>query len=121
MDEVSNAPETGSSAATAGESTSPLRELAVAAISTVYDPEIPVNIYELGLIYDVDVSPEGNVRVAMTLTSPACPVAEWLPLEVEARVRDVDGVNDVELELVWDPPWNPDMMSEAARLELGFM
>lgn len=121
MDELGNQPEAAISTAAAGENVESLRELAIAAISTVYDPEIPVNIYELGLVYGVDVSPEGNVRVAMTLTSPACPVAEWLPLEVEARVRDVEGVNDVELELVWDPPWNPDMMSEAARLELGFM
>jgi len=91
------------------------------ALSTVYDPEIPVNIYELGLIYDLDISPDGGVKIAMTLTSPACPVAGSLPGEVEAKVREVDGVNDVAVELVWDPPWTPDRMTEAARLELGFM
>lgn len=93
----------------------------IEALSTVYDPEIPVNIYELGLIYDLDVSADGLVKIAMTLTSPACPVAGSLPGEVEAKVRDVDGVQDVAVELVWDPPWTPDRMTEAARLELGFM
>ena len=93
----------------------------IEAISTVYDPEIPVNIYELGLIYDLHVTADNCVRVEMTLTSPACPVAGSLPGEVEAKVRDVEGVRDVALELVWDPPWTPDRMSEAARLELGFM
>ena len=91
------------------------------ALSTVYDPEIPVNIYELGLIYDLHVTADNCVRIEMTLTSPACPVAGSLPGEVEAKVRDVEGVRDVALELVWDPPWTPDRMSEAARLELGFM
>ena len=93
----------------------------VAVLKTVYDPEIPVDIYEMGLIYQVDLRDGGNVYVRMTLTSPMCPVAETLPPEVEAKVRTVEGVNDVELELVWDPPWNPSMMSEAARLELGMM
>ncbi len=93
----------------------------VAVLKTVYDPEIPVDIYEMGLIYEVDLRDGGNVYVRMTLTSPMCPVAEILPPEVEAKVRTVEGVNDVELELVWDPPWNPSMMSEAARLELGMM
>jgi FeS assembly SUF system protein len=91
------------------------------ALCTVYDPEIPVNIYELGLIYDLDVSPDGTVKIDMTLTSPACPVAGSLPGEVEAKVREVSGVEDVSVELVWDPPWTPDRMTEAARLELGFM
>lgn len=91
------------------------------ALSTVYDPEIPVNIYELGLIYDLDVSPDGRVKIAMTLTSPACPVAGSLPGEVEAKVREIESVSDVAVELVWDPPWTPDRMTEAARLELGFM
>jgi FeS assembly SUF system protein len=91
------------------------------AVSTVYDPEIPVNIYELGLIYDIDVQSNGDVHIAMTLTSPACPVAGSLPGEVESRVAEVDGVGEVTVELVWDPPWTPDRMSEAARLELGFM
>jgi FeS assembly SUF system protein len=93
----------------------------IAAISEVYDPEIPVNIYEMGLIYDLDITADHCVRVQMTLTSPACPVAGSLPGEVEAKIREVDGVNDVALELVWDPPWTPDRMSEAAKLELGFM
>ncbi len=91
------------------------------ALSTVYDPEIPVNIYELGLIYNVDIDAGANVAIDMTLTSPACPVAGSLPGEVETRVREVDGVSDVKVELVWDPPWTPDRMTEAARLELGFM
>jgi FeS assembly SUF system protein len=93
----------------------------IEALSTVYDPEIPVNIYELGLIYDLDISDDGRVKVLMTLTSPACPVAGSLPGEVEAKVRDIEAVSDVTVELVWDPPWTPDRMTEAARLELGFM
>lgn len=93
----------------------------IEAISTIYDPEIPVNIYELGLIYDLQIAADDRVRVEMTLTSPACPVAGSLPGEVEQKVRDVEGVRDVVLDLVWDPPWTPERMSEAARLELGFM
>jgi FeS assembly SUF system protein len=96
-----------------------LAQRIVETIKTVYDPEIPVDIYELGLIYEVDVRAENAVYVKMTLTSPMCPVAETLPPEVEQKVRMVEGVKDVELELVWDPPWNPDMMSEAAKLELN--
>jgi FeS assembly SUF system protein len=99
----------------------PLEERIVDAIRTVFDPEIPVNVYELGLIYDVDVDPaSGRVDVKMTLTSPACPVAGSLPGEVREKVQGVSGVDRAEVELVWDPPWNPSMMSEAARLELGF-
>ncbi len=97
-----------------------LRDSIVAVLKTVYDPEIPVDIYELGLIYEVDVRPDDSVYVKMTLTSPMCPVAEILPPEVEEKVRGVPGVAGVELELVWDPPWGPQMMSEAARLELNF-
>lgn len=93
----------------------------VEAIKTCYDPEIPVDIYSLGLIYGIDVSPEGDVSVSMTLTSPACPVAGTLPGEVELKVRSVDGVRDATIELVWDPPWEMEMMSEAAKLELGFL
>ena len=93
----------------------------IEAISTIFDPEIPVNIYELGLIYDLSITADNCVRVEMTLTSPACPVAGSLPGEVEQKVREVDDVQDVALELVWDPPWTPERMSEAARLELGFM
>lgn len=92
----------------------------IEAIRQCYDPEIPVNIYDLGLIYRIEPDPEaGFVRVEMTLTSPACPVAGSLPPEVEGRVRGVDGVNDAKVEVVWDPPWTPDMMSEAAKLQLN--
>jgi FeS assembly SUF system protein len=96
-----------------------IREGVIEALRSVYDPEIPVNIYELGLVYEVDVRDGASVHVRMTLTSPMCPVAETLPPEVEAKARAVPGVRDVEVEVVWDPPWNPGMMSEAARLELG--
>ena len=91
----------------------------VEALKTVFDPEIPVNIYELGLIYDIDIQAEGVVQVKMTLTSPGCPVAGSLPGEVKDKVAGVPGVTSVDVELVWDPTWNPSMMSEAARLELG--
>jgi len=91
----------------------------VEALKTVFDPEIPVNIYELGLIYDVEVKEEGAVHVKMTLTSPACPVAGSLPGEVQKKIEEVPGVASAEIELVWDPVWNPSMMSEAARLQLG--
>ncbi len=93
----------------------------VNAIKTVYDPEIPVDIYELGLVYGVEVTDDGEVHVTMTLTTPMCPVAETLPPEVEEKVRNVVGVTDVSLDLVWDPPWSMDMMSDAARLELNMM
>lgn len=92
----------------------------IEAMRLVYDPEIPVNIYELGLIYDIDVDEYGAVDVDMTLTSPACPVAGSLPGEVEAKIRQVEGVTDVHVELVWEPPWTFDRMSEEAKLELGF-
>jgi FeS assembly SUF system protein len=91
----------------------------VEALKSVFDPEIPVNIYELGLIYDIDIQAEGAVQVKMTLTSPGCPVAGSLPGEVRDKVAGVPGVTSVDVELVWDPTWNPSMMSEAARLELG--
>lgn len=91
----------------------------VEALKTVYDPEIPVNIYELGLIYDVNIEADGKVEVKMTLTSPGCPVAGSLPGEVQSKVQGVPGVSSANVELVWDPVWNPSMMSEAARLELG--
>jgi len=114
---------TGSSAADGGEAASGdaagVRDRVVQVLKTVYDPEIPVDIYELGLIYEVDVRDDGTVYVKMTLTSPMCPVAEILPPEVEEKVRAVEGVDDVELDLVWDPPWSPGMMSEAARLQLN--
>lgn len=91
----------------------------VEALKTVFDPEIPVNIYELGLIYDIHVQPDGVTQVKMTLTSPGCPVAGSLPGEVKGKVESVPGVTSADVEVVWDPVWNPSMMSEAARLELG--
>jgi FeS assembly SUF system protein len=90
-------------------------------IRTCYDPEIPVNIYEMGLIYGVTVDPRGKVTVVMTLTTPHCPAAQSLPKEVETKVQSVHGVTAVEVKVVWEPQWNPSMMSEAARLEMGFM
>ncbi len=89
-------------------------------LRTTYDPEIPVNIYDMGLIYGIDVDPAGAVTVRMTLTSPGCPVAGTLPGEVEDRIRGIEGVTQARVEVVWDPPWTPERMSEAARLELGF-
>ena len=97
-----------------------IRPRVIEALKTVYDPEIPVDIYELGLIYEVAIRDEATAYIQMTLTSPMCPVAEILPQEVEEKVRSVDGVEEVALDLVWDPPWNPDMMSEAAKLTLNF-
>jgi FeS assembly SUF system protein len=97
-----------------------IEERLIAALKTCFDPEIPVNIYELGLVYDVKVAPDGMVRIQMTLTSPACPVAGSLPGEVQAKARSVPGVRDAQVELVWDPPWTPERMSEAAKLQLGF-
>lgn len=91
----------------------------IEALRTIFDPEIPVNIYELGLIYEVGVKPGGIVHVQMTLTSPACPVAGSLPPEVERRVSEVDGVKEATVEVVWDPPWTAELMSEAARLQLN--
>ena len=99
---------------------SDLREDVIAALKTCYDPEIPVDIYELGLIYEVEIREGDKAYVKMTLTSPMCPVAEILPLEVQEKVRSVEGVSDCELDLVWDPPWGMEMMSEAAKLELNF-
>lgn len=99
----------------------PLEEQVIKMLQTCFDPEIPVNIYELGLIYEVKVVDDNNIYIKMTLTSPMCPVAESLPAEVEQRVRSIEDVNDVEVELTFDPPWSQDMMSEVAKLELGFM
>lgn len=93
----------------------------IQALKTVYDPEIPVDIYELGLIYDVQISEEGAVKVVMTLTTPNCPVAESLPAEVREKVSAVEGVKDVDLELTFEPAWNKDMMSEEAKFELGIL
>ena len=98
-----------------------LEDTIVDALRTVFDPEIPVNIYEMGLVYNIAIGEAGHVDVSMTLTSPACPVAGTLPGEVQAKVESVDGVDSAKVEVVWDPVWDPSMMSEAARLELGMM
>jgi FeS assembly SUF system protein len=94
---------------------------AISVLKTIYDPEIPVDIYELGLIYEIKVSPGGNMVVVMTLTSPACPVAGTLPGEVEGKLKGIAGVNDVKVDLTFDPPWSQELMSEEAKLELGFL
>ena len=98
-----------------------LRTDVIDVLKTCYDPEIPVDIYELGLVYEVNVDPGNNVKVLMTLTSPTCPVAETLPPEVEQKIKGIPGVVDVKVELTWEPPWSQEMMSEAAKLELGFL
>ena len=98
-----------------------LYEAVIDALKDIYDPEIPVNIYDLGLIYDVEVTPEHHAKVKMTLTTPHCPVAESMPGEVELRVGAVPGIGDAEVELVWDPPWDPSKMTDEARLELGML
>ena len=105
----------------AGEPGGAIYDGVVNALKEIYDPEIPVNIYELGLIYGVEVSPDNDVTVLMTLTTPHCPVAESMPGEVELRVGAVPGVRDAEVTLVWDPPWDPAKMSDEARLELGML
>ena len=97
-----------------------LEERIILALKTVYDPEIPVDIYELGLIYGIDITPEMDVTVRMTLTSPSCPAAEQIPPEVEQKVASVAGVKSAKAEIVWEPMWTKDMMSEEARLQLGF-
>lgn len=98
-----------------------LYEAVIDALKEIFDPEIPVNIYDLGLIYDVRISPENHAKVIMTLTTPHCPVAESMPGEVELRVGAVPGIGDAEVELVWDPPWDPQKMSDEAKLELGML
>jgi len=98
-----------------------IEEKVIGALRQCYDPEIPVNIFELGLIYEIGIDDEANVEIKMTLTSPACPVAGSLPGEVEARVRAIPEVNDVRVKLVWNPPWDKDMMSDVAKLELGLL
>ena len=100
---------------------SALQEKVIAALKEIYDPEIPVNIYDLGLIYGVEVDDEADVTVTMTLTTPHCPVAETMPGEVELRAASVPGIRDAEVNLVWDPPWGPDKMTDEARLELGML
>ena len=103
------------------ENTQSLEEKVVEALKTIFDPEIPVNIYELGLIYRVRIEEPDQVYIKMTLTSPQCPVAESLPIEVESKISALEGVSHAFVEIVWEPTWNPEMMSEAAKLELGFL
>lgn len=100
---------------------STLEQQVVEAIRTVYDPEIPVNVYDLGLIYDIDIDAHNKAHIRMTLTAPACPVAGILPGQVETAVRNVEGIDDATVELVWDPPWGQDRMSEEAQLALGLL
>ncbi len=97
------------------------RDDVAGVLKTIYDPEIPVDIYELGLIYDISVDEHNNIKIAMTLTAPNCPVAQSLPLHVKERIQQMPGAGEVEVEVVWDPPWHPSMMSEAARLQLGYI
>ncbi len=105
----------------AAEAGGDLYEAVIEALKEIYDPEIPVNIYDLGLIYHVEITPEHHARVKMTLTTPHCPVAESMPGEVELRVGAVPGIGDAEVELVWDPPWDPQKMTDEAKLELGML
>jgi FeS assembly SUF system protein len=98
-----------------------LRPRIIEAVCSVYDPEIPVNIWELGLIYGIDIDSQRRVQIRMTLTAPGCPSAQALPLEVERKVRDVEGVTDAFVEVVWEPPWSPERMSDAAKLQLGML
>ena len=101
--------------------TEALKQKVIECLQTIYDPELPVNIFELGLIYEVSVLPINNVQIVMTLTAPGCPAAQSLPIEVDQKVRQIEGVNDVYVSVTWTPPWNKSMMSEAAQLELGFL
>ena len=98
-----------------------LKQKIIESLQTIYDPEIPVNIYELGLIYEVDVLPINNIQIVMTLTAPSCPAAQSLPIEVDQKLRQIEGVNDVHVAVTWNPPWNKSMMTEAAQLELGML
>lgn len=106
---------------TASHDSASVRARVIEALKGVYDPEIPVNIYDLGLIYHLDIDPNGNVVIQMTLTAPGCPVAQTFPGTVECAVECVDGVQDARVELVWEPPWTRDRMSEAAKLQLGML
>ncbi|MBS1778349.1 MAG: SUF system Fe-S cluster assembly protein [Bacteroidetes bacterium] len=101
--------------------TDALKEKVIECLKTIYDPEIPINIYEMGLIYQIDILPINNVQITMTLTAPSCPVAQSLPIDVDQKVRQIEGVNDVHVAVTWTPAWNKSMMSEAAQLELGML
>ena len=98
-----------------------LKEEVIECLKTIYDPEIPVNIYEMGLVYEVSILPIGNVQIVMTLTAPSCPAAQSLPVEVDQKLREIEGVNDVHVSVTWTPPWDRSMMSETAQLELGML
>ncbi|MBS1932971.1 MAG: DUF59 domain-containing protein [Bacteroidetes bacterium] len=98
-----------------------LKQKVVDCLQTIYDPEIPVSIYELGLIYEINILPLNNVQIVMTLTAPSCPAAQTIPVEVDQKVREIEGVNDVHVAVTWTPAWNKSMMSEAAQLELGML
>ena len=98
-----------------------LKQKIIECLQTIFDPEIPVNIYEMGLIYEVEILPVNNVQIVMTLTTPSCPSAQSLPIEVDQKVRAIEGVNDVHVAVTWNPPWDKSMMSEAAQLELGML
>jgi FeS assembly SUF system protein len=101
--------------------TEALKQKVIDCLQTIYDPEIPVSIYELGLIYEVTILPVNNVQIVMTLTAPSCPAAQSLPVEVDQKVKLIEGVNDVHVAVTWTPPWDKSMMSEVAQLELGMM
>lgn len=98
-----------------------LKQKVIECLYSIFDPEIPVNIYELGLIYEIDILPLNNVQIVMTLTAPGCPAAQSLPIEVDQKVKQIEGVNDVHVSVTWTPSWNKSMMSEAAQLELGML
>jgi FeS assembly SUF system protein len=98
-----------------------LKQKVIERLHTIFDPEIPVNIYELGLIYEVEILPINNVQIVMTLTSPSCPAAQTIPVEVDQKLREIEGVNDVHVSVTWNPTWNKSMMSEVAALELGML
>jgi FeS assembly SUF system protein len=98
-----------------------LKNKVIEKLQTIFDPELPVNIYELGLIYEIDIMPINNVQIVMTLTAPGCPAAQTLPVEVDQKVREIEGVNDVYVTVTWNPSWNRSMMSETAQLELGML
>src|SRR6516165_5196082 len=99
----------------------PLKEKVIECLQSIYDPEIPVNIYELGLIYEINILPINNIQIVMTLTAPGCPAAQSLPVEVDQKLREIEGVNDVHVAVTWTPPWDKSRMSEVAQLELGWL
>ena len=101
--------------------TEALKQKIIDCLKTIYDPEIPVSIYEMGLIYEVEILPLNNVQIVMTLTAPGCPAAQTIPVEVDQKLREIEGVNDVHVAVTWNPPWDKSMMSEAAQLELGML